>query len=66
MILNLKTGIKMEDKFLKITIAQMKMILNKGYTFVLLSNGKLKKITKDDLYVNKADCDTLLKELKKV
>jgi hypothetical protein len=52
-----------EKKYTKLTEAQRKMVIKKGYTWGLTSNGQHIKITKDDLFVTKESYEKITKEI---
>ncbi len=49
------------EKYNKLTKEQIEMIQKDGHTFAIVGNGKIVKVTKDDLYVTKESYEKLIK-----
>lgn len=55
------TDFKPEDNMLRMPNYILKDILDKGYAFITLPNGSIRKITEKDLYLKKDELDAFLK-----
>ncbi len=53
-----------EDEMMKLTQEQVKQLLERGHTYVLLPNGMTAKVTKDDLLFAADEIVALAEKLK--
>lgn len=54
-----------KSKMLQLTVDQIKTFIENGYVDVELKNGVIKRVTKDDILIDKNEADKYLHELKK-
>lgn len=48
------------ETYITLSIEQIKQLKDRGYSWIMLSNGKRKKITMKDVIVNKVAADRLV------
>ncbi len=54
----------MSDSLIKLSVEQLKQLMKTGHTFVMMPNGKVKKVTQEELLFKNEEVEALEKSLK--